>query len=122
MGFLSNLRSWLDQPIIPGGVVAPCVEAIKGIGEITGSMCAGVVGLAQGGAAFVAAAANMVSFGGGERDASEPAQRVTAQAPQQEMAATAPTCKYHVSMSELGCMAPQTFGEASRSSGVGVSV
>lgn len=120
MGLLHNVMSWLDKPMIPGGIVAPCVEAIKGIGEITGSMCAGVVGLAQGGAAVVAAAANMVSFGGGERDAPEVAQRAAAQAPQQEVAVVAPLCKYEAPMSELGCMVPPTFDNSSRG-GVGVA-
>jgi hypothetical protein len=74
--------------------------------------------MAQGGVAVVAAASNMVSFGGGERDAPEVS---TKPAPQQEVAITAPTCKYEAPMSELGCMAPPSFGNAARG-GVTVSV
>jgi hypothetical protein len=95
MGFLDRLQSWLDKPMIPGGVGAACVEAIKGIGELTGSICAGVGNFAQGGAAVVAAAANMVSFGGSDMGSRGDAQAVQepklgANARKEEMLAAMP--------------------------------
>ena len=120
MSLLANARGWLSQPILPGGIFEPMMRAIEGCVELTGSMCAGVVGLAQGAGE---AASSVLSFGGGGADRShDTAQRVTVPAQQQTVEVVAASSnKYEVPIAELGCLSAPSFGSCSRG-GAGIGM